>query len=258
MRGWSYITTYKKAALFTAVLVLASCNYNTQKANSNGIGGGPDQGSLSGNTIISFELVSNFSLSTCTKCHAGVNKPTLDSIETFRANISTVMSQVDGGQMPPANKGFSPLNDCQKALLRKWVDTGMAEKSVATVADVPECKTAGPINTTPDPITPIELMPLNYDTLNTRIIQPKCIMCHDTGGEAELYPFYPYSLMMDKDLGSGNEWKAPGIQSKVHRAIIAADDDDDLMPPLDSKIPRLTPAEIDYIVRWIDAGHPEK
>ena len=256
MRGWSYTIICRSGLVGFLAFLVFSCNYNAKKAVTGDAG--QDLGPLSGTTPITFELVSNYSLKTCKNCHSGVTKPALDSIEAFRSNISTVMSEIDGGDMPPPSKGFSALDSCQKALMRKWVDTGMAETSTATVADVPECKTAGPINTTPDPVTPIELMPLNYETLNTRIIQPKCIMCHDTGGEAELYPFYPYSLMMDKDLGSGNEWKAPGATSKVHKAIIAPDGDDDLMPPTDSKIPRLTAQEVDYIVRWIDAGNPEK
>jgi len=258
MRGWLYTITFKKVNLFLSVgmLILAgtACNYNTQKQNPAGPAG---QATLSDDALISYETVANYSMSTCKNCHAGVSQPTLDSVDLLRSNISKVMTATEGNKMPPAEKGYSSLSDCQKSIMKKWVDLGMPESSSMKVSELPECKTIGSV--TPPPIIPIELMPLNYETLNTRILQKKCLSCHtdDSDSDAKDYPFYPYQALVDEGM-SGYEWRPPAIKSKVYRDITASDDDDDLMPPLDSGQSRLNQNEIDFIVRWIDAGRPEK
>ncbi len=258
MLGWSYITTFKNLKIILSagavVFIATSCNYKMQKQDPAGNSG---QGSLSADAVISYEIVSSYSMHTCQSCHAGVSKPGLDSIDLVRANSSKVMTEVEGNKMPPPEKGYSSLSDCQKAIMKKWVDIGMPESSSSRVSELPECKSIGSV--TPPPIIPIELMPLNYETLNTRILQKKCLSCHtsDSKNDAKDYPFYPYQALID-EAQSGLEWAPPAIKNKVYRDITAPDGDDNLMPPPESKQARLTQEEINFIVRWVDAGRPEK
>lgn len=258
MRGL-YFTIISRISLFLSVfLVLLGCNYSIKKGQS---GGDLNPlGKTDGSTPISFSLIQKSILYTCKDCHAGVNQPYLNNLEDYKAHRDQILLQVNENKMPQVKKGYAPLSDCQKGVLKKWIDLGLPEESTETFSSVPECQaTTGqpPLPPSPD-LTPIELLPLNFDNLFTRIIQPKCISCHDSDGDAYLYPFYPYAMILDEDMGSGSDWKAPGVKSKVIRFVTKADDDENLMPPVDSKIERLTPQEIDYIIRWIDAGKPEK
>jgi hypothetical protein len=62
--------------------------------------------------------------------------------------------------------------------------------------------------------------------------------------------FYPFAKLMEIE----RLWKAPATESKIYKEIT---DSEDPMPPLDSKISVLTPDEVEFVKRWIDAGKPE-
>ncbi len=53
--------------------------------------------------------------------------------------MSLVLSEVSGGDMPPAQSGFSQLTTCQKAVLQKWFDLGSPDESGIAVNTLPEC-----------------------------------------------------------------------------------------------------------------------
>ena len=95
--------------------------------------------------------------------------------------------------------------------------------------------------------------PLNYQTLKVNLIDVKCLGCHNIASTPELCRanFETYENLIDDCRGV---WDPPGISSIVHRALTRGGKN--RMPP-----PRVGPAlsddEIDFIVRWIDAGRPE-
>jgi hypothetical protein len=254
MRGLSYITTYNSFVYKTVLVVflLTSCNYNNLKTEPNS--NGDDVGNLSGDALISDELVMSYSLRTCQKCHAGAKQPTLDTASAVRANITKVLSSITGGTMPPPQEP-TRLSACQIAIVQSWADG-----TAARISEIAECKSEAPPEVLPTvPVIPIELMPLNFETLKTRILDTKCLYCHNPKGddwEAAEVSFETYA-----DIASGDYskyWKSPAATSKVYKEITYNNEtSDNGMPPNDSNTARVTKEEIDYIVRWIDAGKPE-
>ncbi len=248
MRGWSYITICK---IILVCLFLTNCNYKSQKIDLN-IGG--NNTNLSADLLINDELVMSYSLRSCQKCHAGAKQPTLDTAAAVKANITKVLAEVTSGDMPPPEEPIK-LDACQKALVQAWAD-GSTKK----VGEITECKSVAPPVITPvPPIIPIELMALNFETLKTKIIEPKCLHCHNPKGddwEAALVSFETYA-----DVATGEYskyWAAPATTSKVYEEITYNHEtEDDGMPPKDSNTARVTKEEMDFIVRWIDAGKPE-
>jgi len=204
--------------------------------------------SLSSQEAISYDLIKRYSLSTCTTCHsAGQKSPNLSTLADLQKNQSKVLHETDTDSMPPKKKGYAALTTCQKALLKKWADLGAPETSNSTVADVAECKTVA--EQPPVAVTPILLMPLNYETLKTRILQQKCLSCHAEGADQSDLPFFPYSA-----ISTQSEWSSPAEKSKVYEEIINKEDG---MPPPESALPSLTDDEIEFVKKWIDAGRPE-
>lgn len=252
MLGLFYTITYKNIFLLTVFsLFLTNCNYKTQKADAGGSGG---QIGLSTDAIIDDQLIMSYSLKSCQNCHGGAQAPLLDSAAAMKTNILKVIGELDTKSMPPTDKGYSSLSECQVALVKAWADG-----SAKTVGEVASCKGSG-VGTTPElPLMPIELMPLNYETLKSRILLPKCVLCHDSANisdpdlmDAAFIPFTTYLEITTND-DNKKLWSAPAAASKIHREITA----DDGMPPLKSKLGKLTDKEVDFIDRWIDAGLPE-
>lgn len=97
--------------------------------------------------------------------------------------------------------------------------------------------------------------PLNYETLYKDIVEPRCQSCHSETGSAKGMPFWPYStLKLTENL---RRWTAPekgtSKDSQVYRAITRTTKRRMPPPPYDP----LTQDQIEFIVRWIDAGNPE-
>ena len=255
MRGLHFITTCSQQTLLAALVMLSvSCEYNVQKQS-----GSPTQNQqegLSADSVISYNLVANYSLQSCARCHSGSQSPTLNSITLLKTHIDDVLAEVEGGDMPPA--GNAPVTACQQAILKKWVELNMPEESTSKVFDLAACKSGDTEPVTPPVVVvPIDLMPLNFETLKTQILQPKCLLCHNVKSSDSDSAEIPFETYADVVGVSGQYWTAPGNTSKAYEEVNYPEGDDG-MPPLESKIDRLTDKEMDFIVRWIDAGRPEK
>ncbi len=235
----------KNTTLILLCLLFVGCNYSKSKSIAS-IGSG--NGSLSGTTVIDFALIKSYSLSTCLNCHSGSQAPDISTAAGASASIVRILARVDVDTMPPASGGYQMLNACQKALLHKWSDLGTPTTSTTTVASIPECAGAGGIGGTPAPVIPISQMPLNYDTILTKILQPKCITCHSATGTMPDIQFFPYTTLMLKS----SKWSAPGTSSTVYQVSKQKS-----MPPASSGLSALTTEELTVLTKWIDAGKPE-
>ncbi len=222
------------------IIFMTGCNYQTSKELT-----APNV-SLSLNTAIDFESIKTNSLSSCLKCHSGTQNPNLSTYSELKLHSALVSGEIATSSMPPAGSGYPLLENCQKDLYQKWVDLGMPETTTHTVAEVQSCRD---VIGNPPNVTPILLMPLNYQTLNSKILQPKCLLCHSPSGEAKDLTFYPYN-----ELAKLKEWNAPAISSAVVDEIMNKEDG---MPPPETKLGSLTDDEVEFVKRWIDAGKPE-
>lgn len=246
MRGFYCIITCS-----VLILLGTGCDYRVVK-DPNALNGnnGPQTKPIDGATLIDAALVKNTVLKTCMDCHVGRTPPELGSVSTIQQNVTNVIAWVNSNAMPPGKNGYSPLSDCNKAILTKWSQLGSPETSNEKVGDLAECK-----GVTPPPETdlPIEKMPLTYQTLLTKVLQPKCLKCHNPDYEdveAAGILFYPYSEITKRP----RLWSAPGAKSKMVR-VLTKDDETRMPPPEDGA--QLSNEEIQFVIKWIDAGAPQ-
>src|SRR4029079_2426344 len=94
---------------------------------------------------------------------------------------------------PPIRAPYKSLNQCQRALLKKWMELGMPVTSRVQVKELKECLGG------PDPgEKPILEMPLTYDTLKRRVLDRKCYHCHNPNSTstANQVLFEPYDALV--------------------------------------------------------------
>ncbi|MBK7891094.1 MAG: hypothetical protein IPJ84_09695 [Bdellovibrionales bacterium] len=251
MRG-SFFTIGSRSlfagALTLAALIFSSCNYREDKLGADALNGKAGEPGLT--ALIDSKLIQTQVLNSCVSCHSGRTAPLVNSIDAIRAVKDRISTSVRNNSMPPQSAGYSPLSDCRKAILQAWLDAGTPDSSSVQVSSLPACQHAGPGPIEP-PLPPLAEAPLNYDTLITRVIRPRCMNCHNPNDKTEAADtlFFPYS-----EIAGGRRWKAPGQTSGIVR-ILRKTDDSRMPPPEDG--PSLSEEEISYIARWIDAGQPQ-
>jgi hypothetical protein len=247
MRGSCFITIY-------SLFLLVSCNYKKIKDLDayNAQTSGKFSTPITGDLKLSFPTMKEYVFKSCLTCHVGKNKPEFGSADLIRQEIQKIASEVNSNAMPPPEEGYSPLTDCQKAMLEEWIKQNTPDDSEVMVADLAACKDL-PNQKDKKPEVPIEQMPLTYSTLLERILKPRCITCHNSENttEAAEILFYPYEAIL-KD--NRFRWKAPGVQSRIYKVLTR--DDEERMPPPEDSGP-LSEAEVQFIVKWIDAGKPQ-
>jgi hypothetical protein len=257
MRGFYSIITCSALAL----LAFTGCNFQKIKATNESLSA-EGMGPIPADAVISWSLVKNSIMVNCTTCHGGVTSPDLTGASGVRQNLIKVMDAVSSRgpkPMPPTDKGYKPLSACRIAVLQKWVDLGAPDDSTIKISDLAECKNQPGL----EPILPISAMPVTYETLLTKILQPKCLMCHTEKppvGEEDAadFLFTPYAAIVG-DPSMDRQWAAPGAGSRVVKFLTRTDDK--RMPPPDAPGAVANPLsqdEVDFIIKWIDAGRPEK
>jgi len=215
---------------------------------------------LQGDQKIRFQLIRDYAFSNCTACHSGHEEPNLLDKQEVIKHKNDIWRAIDSQKMPPKGSAYK-ISQCQKDLIKKWIDMDAPDESEIFATTIESCKkefdagkpdTGNNPGTTPPPQeVPILLMPMNYKSLADRILKPKCLQCHTEGGDASDYLFYPYENLMQIE----RLWKSPAIESKVYRSF---SDEGDPKPQKESKIKPLTDNEKEFVRRWIDAGKPEK
>lgn len=239
------------AALVVSGVGVASCNYRTVKdAEAYAARMQKSTGSLTGQSLISWPVVQSSVLSSCRSCHTGKNNPDLSTLSLVRQKLSVVQSEIVSGSMPPEKNGYAPLDACQKAVLNAWIASGAPENGTQKVSSLSECQNIGDGQSGAKP--PLAETALTYDNVIQRILQPKCITCHNPDAdnlEAAGLLFYPYEEIQKRP----RLWRAPGASSKLIHSVTRSDEDRMPPPPDES----LTKEEIDFLSRWIDAGAPK-
>lgn len=234
------------AALIFMALTVTGCNDRLRK----GLGDNQQTGFgvLAPSTKIGWSLIQSKVLVTCFSCHSSTQQPLFNDSVSILSLANKIQSEVSTDQMPPPSRGYQPLNDCQKGLLSVWLSAGAPVEGTEIVGNVAACK--GFIS---GGESPIGLMPVNYQTLLTRVLQPRCLKCHnpqdkDAGGIL----FYPYDVLTAA--GQVERWSKPASLSKVVEMLTKTDQD--RMPPPEDGAP-LSVDELNFVKAWIDAGRPQ-
>ncbi|MCB9073255.1 MAG: hypothetical protein H6623_06505 [Bdellovibrionaceae bacterium] len=234
MRGYYFII------IFSAFAV--ACNYSVSKnEKGNNISGG-----LDAKKPITWTTVQASALDTCVRCHSGANSPALSSKDLVIEHYDDVLNEVISKSMPPKSKGYVPLSACQIAILKKWQELKFPETSTVTIGSLPECVSSSPVD-----VVPISALPATYANLEAQILKPYCLHCHNPDSsdfEASAILLSPYDVLIAK-----KNLLKDGANSKLVK-ILKATDDDRMPPPEEGA--GLTDEEIDFVIRWLEAGMP--
>lgn len=233
--------------IFTLVFIsifISSCRYSKTTI---GNGGGDLNTPLNSEDYISYNLVKNTSMKTCSNCHAGNQAPDLSSLSEIQNNLTLIQDETSSAGMPPRESGYAPLDACSQAVLDQWISMGAPEETGLQVKSIAACAT----QQIPPVEIPIENSPLTYDTLVNKFLQKKCLQCHNAGSsdpDSSTILFYPYAEVVKNP----KYWSSPSAKSKVMQEITSQD-----MPPSDSGVEPASAEEIDFVKRWIEAGRPQ-
>ncbi|AZZ36380.1 hypothetical protein CIK05_06100 [Bdellovibrio sp. qaytius] len=231
-----------RLSLIFSVVFISSCRYG----NSTNLVDQVDT-TLNSEAYINYDMVKMTSLKTCANCHSGNQSPDLSSLNQIQRHISDIQDETRTAGMPPAESGYAALSDCNQAILDQWLSLGAPEETTVQLKSIAACKN----QLTPPTEIPISQAPLTYDTLVTKFLQKKCLLCHNPDSsdeDAKQILFYPYSEVIKNP----QYWQSPSASSKVVEEISGQD-----MPPSDSGISAATSEEVDFVKRWIDAGRPQ-
>jgi|GEM_PF-383565 len=209
----------------------------------------------------------------CINCHGNKGGVSLESYQDAQKWAEAIEATVFVKKSMPPKR---PLTDSQKEILAAWLLAGQP-LNPAKPAPTPEPLTpnpnpeptppAGPTPSpgptpTPDPSpvppptpaptptpNPVEQLQPTYESIYKIIISPKCVECHNSlFGDAD-----PMETKEELFLKNRVIKGDPANSEFIKRVSPGARK---LMPPPRSKIPPLTPLEIEIISRWIQEGAP--
>ena len=185
----------------------------------------PVKEALQKNRPIYFSAVKDYLFSAhCLKCHSQYA-----DYNAVKLELEAVADSINSNRMP---RGYQ-LSEDLKQLFNKWYTAGAPfDKEVA------------------QPEEPIYLA--NWEGVKNFIFTPHCISCHNPNGQVKFVNLSTYQdIIAQKD--DLFDLENP-LNSYVISLIL---DDDEPMPPKDSKVKRLNQTQIALLKKWIALGLPE-
>ena len=218
------------ALLILAYLTLSACgNYSEKKIKEETI-------SLSAQEELSSDFNSIKKIifsSRCTTCH--------QQYETYSGvsrELPAIAEAINSDRMP---KSGGPLTVSQKNLLTRWIEKGAPENN----------------NGLTIPVNPV-VLESNWTSISENIIFPKCLVCHSSQGQAKFLDLSTrQDFFLNRDRIFANGTKLINFEVSENSYLIQIlKDPEEPMPPVWSKIPRLTETEIATLNKWIALGLP--
>ena len=215
-----------------AGFVLASCSdiANQEKAR---LVLAP-RGQVSETAVLDFETVNIKIFSVrCVGCHQQYS-----TYQGVFKELTAIQDAVKNNRMPKSGR---PLDNAQKELLAKWISGGAPEKSDGLIP----------------PDTP-EILEPNWNSLLANLIVPKCLVCHNPNGQAKFLDLSTRQKIYD----SRNRLFADNIKlinlDSIDQSYLLQilSDVEEPMPPVWSKISRLTVNESLVFKQWLALGLP--
>lgn len=174
----------------------------------------------------------------CIACHGNSGGVNLESCKAVIQNLSMIEKVVFTTKTMPKN---GSLTQAEAALLSTWIKAG-----------APESPSGAPATPSPTP-TPEEPLLPTFTSLQKKIFNVRCVICHSPGGKAWGVPFLTYKDFFDPQ----REIVKPGNVEESGIMIAIMRDDEKRMPPPDTA-GALKTEEIETIKKWIEDGAPEK
>jgi len=172
----------------------------------------------------------------CTTCHSSY-----DSYSSIRHDLTAISDAINSGQMP---KDGPPVSPALRNLLQKWIAAG-----------APEFAGEAPAPAAPEILAP------NWRSISENILQPKCVVCHNPKGQAKFLDLSDrLVLFSERDCPEGRDCGGKKLLdfNKPENSYLleVISDPEEPMPPVWSKINRLSPLEIKVLSEWIGIGIP--
>lgn len=171
----------------------------------------------------------------CIGCHGASGNTNLESIDQVRRHMAQIKNSVLITRTMPKSP-FLPLSSAELELVSAWVKANGPDR---------------PINGDMAPAIP-SLEP-TFGSIYQKIILPKCVACHRTGGEAPRVPLNSVADLVDSPL----EIVIPGNPDESGLMLVVQQGARKKMPPLTSPIRAVQPQEIEAIRAWIANGAKE-
>ncbi|MFS4461198.1 hypothetical protein [Bdellovibrio sp. HCB2-146] len=239
------------ALISIALLGLSACSYTMEELGAFKTGGRLprvfDVTQFS-DKVVTFEVVTATSLSSCLQCHTTGSK-SMNTAEKALALRTEILDSVQSGSMPPKSSGYRQLNECEKQILETWYEDQVAVRTpTRKVKELSHCGNMVPEK--PKDPTDFSKLELTFANVTKEILAPKCLSCH-TEEAAKKTVLETYTVIKDQGL-----LEATAEESLLYKVTVAGMAKR-FMPPKNKGIPPLTPQESDFLKRWIDAGAPE-
>jgi len=199
-----------------------------------------------GDSLISFDVVTQTSLKNCLKCHSTGNHA-MRNPEQVLAQKKDILESIHSDKMPPKTSGYPALSACDKMILETWMDD--QTQSRQSPLKVNELSACGNIEAPrAEPKTDFKTLPLSFDNFKNEILAKKCYSCH-----TDEHPGYETDLVDLQDIKDRDMIGATAEDSLLYNVLIQGRSKY-FMPREGSGREPLTAEEIDYVKRWIDAG----
>ncbi|WP_413584526.1 hypothetical protein [Bdellovibrio sp. HCB274] len=218
-------------------------------------------------SLIDYYVVRQTALKTCFECHT-TKAPLLDTEAKIYEHREDIMATVESGDMPPIRKGYQPLTACELQILRSYFDNQtnqrpaqrVKELSACTEGTKPPTQPTSPVPNPPEqtPQPDLGQLELSFKNLRTAFFDAKCLNCHSSQVERPKDPMLDSiaHILAAKDYTDKSITVYKNGADSLLYKITVPGLTDTIMPPARTKV-QLTPAEADYLKRWIDAGMPE-
>jgi uncharacterized membrane protein len=222
--------------VFCAVINFAACNYSILK---HPVSQGQIPQSFKASELSFSSVYQKVFLPNCVGCHGNGGGINLETYPNVMANLLQIKQAAVDGRSMPKSPGLALTGD-QIGLLNAWI-----------LAGAPEAASDG----NPDP-PPATLEP-TFVSIQTNILQPKCVLCHAPGQPVERIPLVTKEDLLNSPL----DIVIPGNpdESGIVLAIQGANPRKIMPPPKDASgnptgFVKLSDAEITAIVQWITNG----
>lgn len=146
---------------------------------------------------------------------------------------SSLFTTVSTGSMP---KGGTKLSGLDMKTISIWISNGAPLATTKPPIPVPT-----PPTPTPTPPIPPPAITATFSSINSKIIQSRCISCHSGGGASAGVDLSSYARVIATSVSPGN----PG-SSRFYTSTSGGS-----MPPGGA---RLNPNELKAVSTWISAG----
>ncbi|XGC79604.1 hypothetical protein ACES2L_09725 [Bdellovibrio bacteriovorus] len=198
---------------------------------------------------VNFELVKNLPLSTCQRCHSMTDE---EKVFGMREKI---LATVEAETMPPRSGGYSPLTECEKQILRTWIDDKLHERTqLLTVKELSACGNVKQ-SETPKGVD-FKTLEVSFENLKTHIIDQKCLKCHVVGKKTVLENLEGLKASV-KQILVPKDPASPVESTPLYRAVVPPLDNPTApprMPPARASLAPLTADEVEYLKKFIQAN----